>query len=429
MSTRGSRNKNEMPHPSQPRSLYVCYFGVREPLVRTQVIPYLLEVAKDGIEIHLLTFEPELSPKWTPEGIEKERNELLEKGIVWHHLAYHKRPSVPATFYDILNGARSIRKLDSRYKFDILHCRVHVPALMGTIARKLSSHKPKILFDIRGFFPEEYTDAGIWPENGWLYRIVKRVEKWLLKEADGFVVLTEKARSILFPESAAEGFDKLGRPVEVIPCCVDLERFVASDGDSRDQIRRELSVQNRYIIVYVGSFGGWYLSDEMFDLFRAARESDPSVFIMILTQRDAETASARLRSIGFEETDFFVASVSPSEIPRYLSAADAAVSLIKTCYSKQASSPTKNAEYLAAGLPIIANSGVGDVDTDIREDGVGVLLDGFETADLTAAIWRLKDLRDLSHKCRESAKARFDLEKVGGARYRRLYQKLLGHLR
>lgn len=27
------------------RTLYICYFGVREPLVRTRVLPYLRELA------------------------------------------------------------------------------------------------------------------------------------------------------------------------------------------------------------------------------------------------------------------------------------------------------------------------------------------------------------------------------------------------
>ena len=89
--------------------------------------------------------------------------------------------------------------------------------MMGAIAKKFSRKKPKLLFDIRGFFPEEYTDAGRWKKDGWLYHSVKKVEKWLFKESDGFVVLTEKAREILFPGSKETGFDKSGRPVEVIP--------------------------------------------------------------------------------------------------------------------------------------------------------------------------------------------------------------------
>ena len=416
-----------------PKTLYICYFGLREPLVQTQVLPYLLEIMKDGVSVSLLTFEPDLKTTWTSEEIEYERQKLNGMGIDWHHLPYHKRPSAPATFYDILNGARKVRRLIKLENFDMLHCRIHVPALTAAIARKFSSKKPKILFDIRGFFPEEYTDAGIWPENGWLYRAAKRVEKWLMKEADGFVVLTEKAREILFPEISvdknnpiASVFDKRGRPVEVIPCCVDLKRFEITNEHSRKEARRRLTINGRFVIAYVGSFGGWYLSGETFDFFAAARDVDPSVFIMILTQRQTEAAVEKLKAKGFAEGDFFVRSVSPEQIPYYLNAADAAISFIKRCYSKQASSPTKNAEYLAAGLPMIVNPGIGDVDSLIKEDGVGILVRGFDHDNYFEALSQLKALGDVRERCRESAKAGFDLENVGGKRYRRLYQAMLG---
>lgn len=408
------------------KTLYICYFGLREPLVQTQVIPYLRELMKDGVKVSLLTFEPQLSKSWSADDIAAEKARLAETGIDWHCLGYHKRPSAIATAYDIFRGTVFVWSLLGQEKFDILHGRVHIPTLMGGLARKFSRSKPKLLFDIRGFFPEEYTDAGIWPKNGWLYRSAKRVEKWLLKEADGFVVLTEKARDILFPQSEASGSDELGRPVEVIPCCVDIERFTAVNAAARNEVRQKLGVDGRKVLVYVGSFGGWYLTDEMFELFAAARKMDPTVFIMILTQRQAESAIERLMSMGFGETDFFVESVLPSAIPGYLNAADGAISFIKQCYSKQASSPTKNAEYLASGLPIVVNSGVGDVDALIHEDGVGVLVDGFQPDDLKAAIRRLDEIGDIADRCRESARSRFDLVNVGGMRYRRLYLRLMG---
>src|ERR1044072_7840742 len=93
------------------RTLHICYFGLREPLVQTQVIPYLLEIANDGIAISLLTFEPNLKTSWTADTIASEKTRLREKGIEWHCLPYHKSPTVPATVCDILNGARLVRKL------------------------------------------------------------------------------------------------------------------------------------------------------------------------------------------------------------------------------------------------------------------------------------------------------------------------------
>jgi len=407
------------------KTLYICYFGVREPLVQTQVIPYLREIIKGGVEVSLLTFEPDFKLKWTQEQIATEKGNLSEKGINWYCLQYHKRPSAPATAFDVMNGAWFVAKLLRLEKFDVIHGRVHIPLLMGAIARKLSKHKPDLLFDIRGFFPEEYTDAGVWPDGGWLYRSAKRVETWLLDEADGFVVLTERARGILFPESKNTGFDEFGRPVEVIPCCVDLEKFKTANEWSRREVQAELDIGKRKVMAYVGSFGGWYLTDEMFDFFATARESDLNTFILILTQRETEKIRNALLERRFAEGDFFVGSVTPGEIPRYLCAADVAISFIKECYSKQSSSPTKIAEYLACGVPVISNRGIGDIDEVIERNGVGVMLDDFSTESYVSALKRLEDLGNIGEKCRETAQREFDLEKVGGERYRRLYRKLL----
>ncbi len=68
-----------------------------------------------------------------------------------------------------------------------------------------------------------------------------------------------------------------------------------------------------------------------------------------------------------------VTRVDPSEIPAYLSASDVGLSFVKATYATQSRSPTKIPEYLAAGLPIIANSGVGDVDELIVTEKVGLL--------------------------------------------------------
>jgi glycosyltransferase involved in cell wall biosynthesis len=395
------------------QTLYICYFGVREPLVQTQVIPYLRELTSIA-DVSLLTFEPE-KPTGN-DGVSALKVKLAADGIKWYSLPYHKRPSVPATAYDVINGARFIRSLLKKKNFNVLHARSHVPMLMARLARKWSSIKPKIVFDIRGFFPEEYTDAGLWPEGGWLYRAAKRVERKLLNEADGFVVLTEKARRILFADSSTI--------VEVIPCCVDLKRFASANSESRQSVRNELGIGDRKVLVYVGAFGGWYLTDEMVDLFAAFKKREPDAFAMILTQSKPDEVRQKLRAAGYGEKDLFVQRVASSEIPRYLSSADIAVSFIKNCYSKQASSPTKNAEYLACGLPIIANAGIGDTDEQITGNQVGTLVTGFDRESFMSAFDEIERLGDVADRCRETAKELFDLETVGGVRYRRLYSRL-----
>lgn len=409
-------------------TLYLCYFGLREPLVQTQVLPYLREIQKDGIKISLLTFEPNPKEMWTAEQIETERKKLADEKIEWSFLTYHKRPSAPATLYDVLCGAYFTWKLTRREQIDVLHARVHIPALMGAIARKFSRQKPKLIFDIRGFLPEEYTSAGRWKENGWLYRSVKQVEKWLFKESDAFVVLTEKAREILFPESRETNFDKFSRPVEVIPCCVDFNQRFQDDKKMRTETRQELNLADRLVITHVGMLGGLYLTKEITNFLEAARLQNPKTFALFLTQTDPSLIIPLLQEKGFKETDYFVKKVSPIDVPRYLSASDIALSFVKANYATISRSPTKIPEYLASGLPIISNRGVGDVDELIETDRVGVLVESFSREGYLDALEKIKNLQqisDVENNCKLSAKKRFDLVKVGGARYKNLYRKLL----
>lgn len=405
-------------------ALYICYFGIREPLVQTQVVPYLRQLAQSGVKMHLLTFEPQPVHTWRAEERAEVCARLAAQGMEWHTLPYHKRPTLPATLYDIVRGAQFARRLIRRERLDILHARAHVGATIGALA-KLGTGA-RLLFDIRGFLPEEYIDAGLWPRGGYLYGIAKAAERWLLSSADGFVVLTERARDILFPEHA-NGARR--QPIEVIPCCVDLERFAAAAAVTRAEVRRELGLAaSRRVVVYVGSLGGWYLTDETADLLATAHRQDPATFSLILTQSQPEMITSRLRAGGVAEQDYLVQKVGPAEIPRYLKSADVGVSFIKPCYSKLSSSPTKMAEYLAAGVPVICNAGIGDLDELIETERVGVLLRDFDDVSYLRALGEIAELQrdpDLVVRCQRTAAARFDLVSIGGARYRRLYEQLL----
>jgi glycosyltransferase involved in cell wall biosynthesis len=406
------------------RTLYVCYFGLREPLVQTQVLPYLRQLKSENIRVSLLTFEPRLHDAWSTDDLDKQRAALSAEGISWHYVKYHKWPSLPATIYDMAMGVWAILRIMRREGVAVLHARGHVPAVMTAMAKKFMGGR--MIFDIRGFLPEEYTDAGVWPENGYLYRGLKRVERYLLRVSDGFVLLTEKARELVFPGSSDR--DNSGRPIEVIPCCVDFERFESVEQTSREALRSELKLTGRRVIVYLGSFGGWYMTDEMTEFLAIAHQQDSSTFSLILTQSPKQMVFDSMSGRGIDANDFSVAQVTPGEVPRFLKAADLAISFIKPCYSKQSSSPTKIAEYLASGLPVVCNAGVGDLDKLIEEERVGVLLREFNPAGYLRALNEIEVMRrdqNLGERLRAVARQEFDLASVGRTRYRRLYERLL----
>ncbi len=280
----------------------------------------------------------------------------------------------------------------------------------------------RLIFDIRGFLAEEYVDSGNWREGGLLFRLTKAAERWLFRTADGFVVLTQRAKETLFPRGSG------GRPVEVIPCCVSEERFSAASRTDRETIRAELGLSGRIVFVYVGALGGYYLTRETAELLAVARERDARTYALVLTQSSRREMEAELERGGFSTDDYRVIHAVPESVPSYLRAADVAISLIRTSYARRSSSPTKFAEYLNAGLPVIANSGIGDLDAHIEESRTGVLLHRMDRAAYNDALRAVEELRgdpELAARCRAEVRLHYNLESVGGVRYRRLYASVL----
>ena len=95
------------------RSLYVCYLSLEDPLAHSQVVAYLDGLADAGHGIHLLTFENGRLPRARRREL---RATMAARGIRWHGLRYHKRPSLPATIYDAFAGAALIGWLVRRHR-------------------------------------------------------------------------------------------------------------------------------------------------------------------------------------------------------------------------------------------------------------------------------------------------------------------------
>ncbi len=399
---------------SLARTLYLCYFGLREPLVQTQVLPYLRELVKGGIEVFLLTFEPRLSERWKPDELESARAELAQEGIRWFSLPYHKRPSIPATAYDITQGARAAVRLVRRYRIGVLHARAHIPLAMALMARRVVNCR--LIFDIRGLMAEEYADAGVWRENSAPFRAVKRLERSGIRRADRIVVLTRRMRDWLVENNL-----KSAERIEVIPCCVDFSRF----DESALIAGRERA--ERFEVVYAGSVTGLYLLEEMGRFFLKIRERRADAFLRVMTQSAVAEATERLLRVGVSESDFWIGAVKPGEVPAYLAGARLGLSFRKRTFSQIAASPTKVPEYLAAGLPVVCNAGIGDTDELVNNERVGIIVESFSDERLAAAAAEALALTReplIGERCVAAARENFDLGKVGGTRYRNVYRLL-----
>jgi glycosyltransferase involved in cell wall biosynthesis len=394
-------------------AIYICYQSLFDPLTKTQVVAYLEGLAASKHSIVLVTYESKLP---SAEDEQKRRRELAEFGIQWRWLRYHKWPSLPATLLDAFIGTVVCWGLIRKYKIRIVHARSHVPALIGMALRRLTN--VKLLFDLRGLMAEEYVDAGVWKQNGLLFRLTKFAERRIVKAADAIVCLTQPALRLLRESYPTE---TLRKSITVIPCCVDIDRSWSNQPNATpDQIPR---------FVYVGKLGGWYLDAEMLDFFKTASDESPGAQLNIWTQSSRDTVEKIVREKQIE--DVTIDSVDPADLPEKLQHANAAIAFIKQCLSKTASSPTKIGEYLAAGLPVVANTGIGDLDELLSGNGdgpVGVTVHDFTSEGYRKALAELDVLMHtprIAERCRTVARESLDLKTVGWPRYQRVYSELL----
>jgi glycosyltransferase involved in cell wall biosynthesis len=403
--------------------LYISYNGMLDPLGQSQVIPYLKELGKKGVRFWLMSFER--AHAFTEPGktkAEKLRQELAQHGIEWHVLRYHQKPSLPATAYDVTAGVRLGAKLIRKNGMGMVHARAQIPAV---IALRLKQRLGvRMIFDVRGLMAEEYIDAGHWKARGAPARVAKTMEARALRAADGVVTLTQALWQSMRSWPALKDRNV---PHEVIPCCIDLQRF-RFDQRRRDARRSELGIANRFVLVYSGSVGGWYMTNEMAQFFRALKQREPRAFFLWLTHGPQTIVSEAMQHSGIAPTDFAVKKIEPAAVAEYLMAADAGIAFYRPGISRLGTSPVKVSEYLACGLPVVINSGIGDCDQLFAGSNAGVVVREFgeqaysDAATVLAGICRNQD--KVRGEARELAERYFDLNSIGVNRYARLYEEV-----
>jgi glycosyltransferase involved in cell wall biosynthesis len=397
---------------TRPAALYISYDGMLEPLGQSQVIAYL-ERLSDEVQFHLVSFEK--AADWDDLERRAAIAQRLERaGIDWHPLRYHKRPTVPATLFDIVQGTALALWLAVRHRIRIVHARSYIPGLIALAVKRLTG--TRFLFDIRGFWADERTDGGLWPKDGRLYRTAKRLERRLLEGADHIVTLTQSSVPHLRSFPGMDG--RLHAPVSVITTCADLDRFTPGE-------RRPPSV---FTLGYLGSVGTWYMFDELLLCFLAIRRRRPDSRLLIVNRLDHALIRRKLDEFGIGPECVEVTSTDHSGAPDAIRRMTVGTAIIRPVFSKVSSAPTKLAEYLGCGVPCLANAGVGDMAAILEDNQVGVALADFSDADREDAVDRLLALVEtprLADRCRETALRLFSLD-GGVAAYRSIYGQLLG---
>lgn len=402
--------------------LYLTYDGLTDPLGQSQILPYLKGLSAYGYRFTVLSFEKKSRYQKNKNLIQKLAS---ESAIEWVPLAFTEKPPLLSKFYDALRMRNKASSLHKKERFAMVHCRSYIAADVGLYLKKRFGIK--FFFDMRGFWADEKRDGGHWrdshPVTSRVYRYYKTREKAYLQNADCVISLTQAGKREMVSWPA---FNK-NVPLHVIPCCADMNLFSVTDAEQKSRSREALGLPNDGLVFsYLGSVGLWYMLPEMLQFFKQARAVYPGAVFLFVTPTPPSVIAKEAAAIGLPPESLIIKEAARKDVPAMIKASDLNVSFIKPVYSKISSSPTKLGEVLAMGIPVISNSGVGDVEEIVNRAAAGYIIHQFSPADFANAIAAIPQLLKKSPARIREAIAPFYSLNEGVASYAGAYKKLLG---
>lgn len=392
--------------------LYLTRNGLLEPLGQSQIWPYLRGLSSD-YRITLISFE---KPADVADHSVHHRasEQCAELGLRWIPLSFRlkPRPWAPALAIPQL-ALVALWQWRHRSRPQLVHARSYVPAAIALLLHRLTG--VPFIFDMRALWPEELITAGHLQRGSLLHRALLGLERRCLHEASAVVSLTQAAVGYLqdrYPRELA------GQRIAVIPTCADLQRFQPA----------ELAPAAPLVIGCIGTvLSGWFLIAWLRVFFEAIARAEPTARFELISRDAPEAILSALQPAPAWANRLRIEAATPAQMPAIVQRHTASVMFFTGGLSKLGSSPTRMAEVLGCGRPVVANPGVGDVEQVIREHRVGVLARGDGAAEMEACVAELLALLQdpqLASRCRCTAEALFSLES-GTAAYRQLYAEIL----
>jgi glycosyltransferase involved in cell wall biosynthesis len=405
--------------------LFISYDGLTDPLGQSQIIPYLAGLTKYDYEFTILSCDK-------PELYKKNKayvEELISKyPIKWVSVPYHKNPPVLSSLFDFYQIKKKAKALHQKEKFDMVHTRPGIPTLVALWLKK--KYGIKFLNDVRGFWADERVDGGMWnlknPLFKKIYTFFKQHEYECIEKSDYTTCLTYRAKDEMH---TWKNISNQPIPIEVIPCSVDLHLFDPKNIDQqlREKFKNELQINDDDLIVsYLGSIGGWYLTDEMMQFCKTLLQKIPMTKFLFISPHRHEIILEAAKKYNIPADRIIVKKGNRHEVPALLSFSNYSLFFIKQCYSKLSSSPTKHGEIMAMGIPVITNAGVGDVEEISKKYNAGIVLKDMNTQEFEKAALQIAEGKTFNkEEIIAGAKEYYNLENAI-QKYLYVYKKILG---
>ncbi len=167
------------------------------------------------------------------------------------------------------------------------------------------------------------------------------------------------------------------------------------------------------------------LTNEMLRFCKLLADKKPEAKFLFISPHLHDVIATEAAKHGLPADKIIVKHAKRNEVPALLSLSNYSLFFIKPCYSKLSSSPTKHGEIMAMGIPVITNSGVGDVKEIVEKYQSGFVVDEFSDVAFNGVIDKILSGNSFDEVAiRKGAEEFYSLEKAVEL-YNDIYNKTL----
>jgi glycosyltransferase involved in cell wall biosynthesis len=349
--------------------VYVTHDSLSEGIGMSQIVPVLLGLTKAGFSVGVISCEKRKPPSQLVEM-------LGDQNILWKPINFGRNGAIGGV-------GRIVRIGLNLPSAKVYHCRGDISAT----ATSLRTKKP-FLWDVRGLWLDQKIIQSNLQKKYLVIFFAKLLEKRSASKASAVSTLTSAVYPVL-----RSRHPKMTSKHSVIPTCTDLNKFAFSP-----------SLPAKKTLLLSGVFNNYYDLDVTRGFIQKYKES---FNLLVIWCHGVEAVRSEL-GVGESTVKVLTQSDMPDEIAN--SSFGLAICKENVGESLLGVMPTKVAEFLSTGRPVVVSKGLGDLDLMLSEFKAGIVLNSGSLDKSVAELEILLQDPSTPLRCRELAEKYFSME-------------------